>query len=109
MAGSVAYVGNTNELELIGFRRTGDVYLNGARVVVAVRDTHRPRCCRRKMAASYVLRRGTDGDYIVGFSHEMALTAGAKYTAIIDADASEPSDAEHARWEYPFTARLRKK
>lgn len=110
MAASIAYVGNTNDLELTGLKsESEDIFLNNVTITVTVNDAAGSPVTGENWPITMTYIAGSDGNYVVGLSYELAIIAGAKYTAIIDADASDTDAERIGHWEFPFTAQTRKK
>src|SRR5512143_1733125 len=110
MAASIAYVGNTNDLELTGLKSDAeDTYLNDATITVTVKDAAGNSVAGEEWPATMTYVDGSNGDYVLGLTYLLELVGGAKYTAVIDADASDTSAERYGHWEFPFTAQVRKK
>lgn len=110
MAASIAYVGNTNDLELTGLKsEEEDAFLNDVSISVTVKDAAGQVVAGEEWPQTMRYVAESDGNYILGLSYTLELIAGAKYVAIIDADASDTSAERYGHWEFPFTAQTRKK
>lgn len=111
---AVAYVGNTNNVELNGLKSDlEDEYLNGFQPTLTIKDStgnelEAPTSVEPwPVTMSYVA--GSEGDYIVALSYELELIDGQTYTAIINVDASDTDSERYGHWELPFIARVRTK
>lgn len=88
---AVAYITNSNEIQLLGLRRRESTFLNNAHVVLtAVKDAAGadveaglPRLMKYVAASS--------GDYVAGLSHNCGFVKGQRYVAYIDVDDSDSS------------------
>lgn len=111
MAASFAYVANTNNLELTGLKSDEeDIFLNDVTITVTIKEGSATGddlggSTGWPLSMTYVA--ASDGNYIVGLSHTLPFVNGAKYVAIIDADASDTSAERYGHWEFPFTGKTR--
>lgn len=110
MAISIAYVGNTNNLELTGLKsEVEDIFLDDVVITVTVKDSAGVELTGETWPQTMTYVAGSNGDYVLGLSHLLNLTRGQRYTAFIDADASDTSAERYGHWEFPFTAQTRTK
>lgn len=79
-----AFCQNTNVLDLLGLRaEIGDAFINDAICSVSIRDATGAEVVAMPMTHLA----GSNGDYRAILSESLPLVAGAKYTAIVEADA----------------------
>jgi hypothetical protein len=110
MATSVAFVGNTNNLEVNGLKSEIEgVFLNAAAVSVTIKDSNGAEVAGESWPQAMNYLPGSEGNYVLGLSRFVEFTSGAKYTAFIDADASDTESERFAHWQFPFTAQIRTK
>ena len=110
MATNIAYVGSTNNLEVRGLKRElGEEFLNTAAVTVTIKDANGVDLTGETWPQTIPYVPGSDGDYILGITRFAGLVKGQKYTAFIDADASDTATELYAHWEFTFTAQTRTK
>lgn len=110
MATSVAFVGNTNNLEVNGLKSEIEgVFLNDAIVSVTIKDASSVEVAGASWPQSMTYLPGSEGNYVLGLSRFLEFTNGAKYTAYIDADGSDTDSERFAHWQFPFTAQTRTK
>jgi hypothetical protein len=105
MATQIAYVANTNNLVLTGLKSDiEDAFLNSAVVTATVKDSTNAVVVG-PVTMDYVA--ASDGEYIASLSASIEFTAGARYTAFIDADGSDTNNERIGHWEIAFTAKTR--
>jgi len=100
-----AFVGNTNVLELTGLQNAlTAAYINDATVTVTVKDAAGTAVSGETwpLAMSYVA--ASNGDYRAVLVNGLALLAGRKYVAHIDADGGADLDGN---WQLPFWPQTR--
>ena len=117
VATAFAYVGNTNNLELKGLKsELEDAFLNDLVPTVTVKDASGETVSSgtsdiEPWPAYMTYIEGSNGDYAVGLSADLEFVAGQRYTAFIDAVASD-TDGNPERighWEFSFVAKVRSK
>ncbi len=110
MALAIAYLGNTNDLLLVGLKsEVEDAFLDDADITVTVKDQAGNPVAGETWPKSMVYIPASEGDYVCGLSHLVEFAANAKYTAFIDADATNTAAERFGHWEFTFTARVRTK
>ncbi|HET7375119.1 MAG TPA: hypothetical protein VFK30_00335 [Anaerolineae bacterium] len=110
MATAVAYVGNTNNLELTGLQSEAESeYLNNVAVTVTVKTAAGVEVTGENWPVTMEYVAASNGDYVCGLSYQCNFTNGGKYVAFIDVDASDTDTERFGHWEFPFTAQTRKK
>jgi hypothetical protein len=108
---TIAYVGNTNNLELNGLKSDlEDVYIDTATVTVTILDDAGVEVTGEGWPQNMSYVTNSNGNYVLSLTHSVNLTSGKHYTAVIDADGSSTSPAieRWGHWEFPFTAKIRK-
>lgn len=106
MTTCIAYVGNTNLVELIGLKDaiTGDFILDAA-VTVIVKDAHGDEIDGQTWPTAMAFVEASDGDYRAVIEHDAALVAGEECTAVIEVnDGTE----RIGHWEFAFTPKVRR-
>ncbi len=110
MAAAIAFIGNTNDLLLTGLKsEIEDAFLTDATITVTVKDAAGANVAGETWPKTMTYVAGTDGEYVCGLSYLLELAKDQKYTAIIDADATDTSAERIGHWEFTFTARVRVK
>jgi hypothetical protein len=110
MAASIAFVGNTNDLLLTGLKsEIEDTFLADAVITVTIKDINGVAVVGETWPKPMTYIPGSDGNYVAGLSHLLAFTDSNKYTAFIDADATDTGAERIGHWEFPFTAKVRVK
>lgn len=110
MVTQIAFVGNTNNLEINGLKSEIEgQFLNIATITVTIKDANGVDVAGEPWPQTMAYLPGSDGNYVLGLSRVLDFTNGAKYTAYIDADASDTSTERFAHWQFPFTAQTRTK
>jgi hypothetical protein len=106
---TIAYVANTNNLELTGLKSELEGnYLNDATVTVTLKDAAGAEVTGGDgwpETMTYI--EGSNGNYVIGLTHALVLLPGKKYTAIIDADGGSSGHERWGHWEFQFTAQTR--
>lgn len=114
---SIAYIGNTNNLELTGLKsELEDTFLNNLVPTVTVKDADGNEVSGGSSnptpwPADMTYVEGSDGNYAVGLSATLEFAEGGRYTAFIDVIASDTDGSPEriGHWEFPFTAKVRTK
>lgn len=110
MATQIAFVGNTNNLEINGLKsEVEDTFLNDATITVTIKDANGVDVAGEPWPQTMTYLAGSDGNYVLGLTRNLDFSNGAKYTAFIDADASDTATERFAHWQFPFTAQTRTK
>jgi hypothetical protein len=105
---SIAFVGNTNDLLLTGLKsEIENTFLADAVITVTVKDINGVPVVGETWPKPMTYIPGSDGSYVAGLSHLMHFSDSAKYTAFIDADATDTGAERIGHWEFPFTAKTR--
>lgn len=105
---AVAYVGNTNVLTLTGLKSDDEgIYLNDATVTLTVKDTDGAAVAGESWPVTMDYVASSNGNYRAVISAEAEFVAKAKYTAVIDVDASDVNGERIGHWEFPFQAQVR--
>lgn len=102
---TIAYVANTNVLELVGLKsEVEDAFITDATVEVTVKDHHDVEVegATWPLAMNYV--EGTDATYRAILPDGLSLDHNYSYVAIIDADAGQD---RIGHWEVTFRAQTR--
>jgi hypothetical protein len=107
---TVAFIGNTNDLLLTGLKSEIEgAFLDAAVVTVTLKDLFGVPVAGETWPKPMAYIAGSEGDYVAGLSHLLVFGKDIKYTAFIDADASDTSAERIGHWEFTFTARTRVK
>ncbi len=102
----VAFVGNTNVLTLRGLMSALDKqYIVDADVEVTVKTAAGAAVSGQSWPAAMAYVDDSRGDYRTLLEHDLAVTAGVKYVAHIDASAGGESIGH---WEFEFTPKVRR-
>jgi hypothetical protein len=110
MAASIAFVGNSNNIEVNGLRSDLESkFLNDATITVTIKDASGQPVSGEVWPQTMSYVPGTDGNYVLGLTRFLEMNSGAKYTAYIDANASDETSERVAHWEFAFTAQKRTK
>jgi hypothetical protein len=107
MTRCVAYVDNTNLVELKGLKSaTEESFINDAVVTLTVLDSDGEEVAGQTWPV-VMEAVGTDGegDYQAVIEHDAELVAGQEYTAVIEANAGEN---RRGQWEFAFTPKTRR-
>lgn len=106
--GTIAYVGNTNNLELTGLKDDiTNAYINDATVTVTVKDSGGLELPGIAWPLTMDYVPASNGNYRTYLTHTLGLLSGKKYTAFVDADGSDSSTERFGHWEFTFTANKR--
>jgi hypothetical protein len=110
MAKAFAFIGNTNDLLLTGLKSEVEgIFLDDAVITVTVKDPLGVPVIGETWPKPMTYIAGSEGSYVAGLSHLLVFTDSTKYTAFIDADASDQTAVRVGHWEFPFTAQTRTK
>ena len=105
---AIAYVANTNNLELNGLKSDlENTFINDATVLVTIYDNTGTEVSgvTWPLQMTYVL--ASDGNYVLGLTHDLPLVNGKLYKAFIDADGSDSNTERYGHWEFSFKAQTR--
>lgn len=106
---NVAYVANTNNLELTGLKSLfEDTFVNGALVTYTIKDSQGAPLEGVEWPQTMEYVPSSNGNYVGWLSHNLGLLNGKKYTAIIEADGSDSSMERYGHWELAFVAETRR-
>jgi len=101
----VAFVANTNILELRGLQTAvDDAYVNNATVTVTIKDDCGSNVAGQTWPATMTYVSASNGDYRVIVSSAVQIKAGKKYFAEISATGGA---SEIGFWRYPFRPQTR--
>jgi len=101
----VAFVANTNLIELIGLKDAiQDTFINDAAVTVSIRQLNGKPVAGSSWPLTVDYVTGSDGDYRVVLTHSLNLIDNKHYKAIIGVNAGSE---RIGRWEFPFKAEIR--
>lgn len=101
----VAFVANTNVLELRGLQAAIDqTYVNDASVTVTIKDDCGNNVAGQTWPAAMNYVTGSNGDYRLIVASTLQIKSGKKYFAEISATGSA---SEIGFWKYPFRPQTR--
>jgi hypothetical protein len=100
------FVGNTNEIELLGLKsEIEETFIDDAAVTVTVKDADGNSIAGQSWPATLTFVDGSEGDYRGTLEHDLDLEAGEEYVAHVDANAGAN---RRGHWEFAFTAKTRR-
>ena len=106
--GTIAYVANTNTLQLLGLKNgLTSAYLDNATVTVTVNDSRGAPVTGESWPQTMSYVPASSGNYEIALGHVLDLVNRKKYVAIIDADGSDSDGEKWGHWEFHFTAETR--
>ena len=104
MAARVAFVSNTNLLEVIGLKdAVSGAFLNGATVVATIKDKAGAVVTGQTFPVTMAFVTDSNGDYRASLDAAMQLIDDTEYIAEITATDA----AGDGFWEFPFVAETR--
>jgi hypothetical protein len=107
-APAIAFIENTNNLELNGLQSELEgTFLDSATVQVVVNDSTGHPVAGEFWPVTMTYVPLSKGNYVAGLSHTIAFLPNQRYTAIIDADGSDGHTERVGHWEFVFTAKTR--
>lgn len=102
----VAFVGNTNVLKLRGLKSAlDDEYINDATVSVTVKTVAGVNVTGQTWPTTMGYVANSDGDYRALLESDLAVVAGVKYLAFIEANAGGEAIGH---WEFEFIPKTRR-
>lgn len=104
----IIYIANTNNILLTGLKSEQEgTYLNDATVTLTLKDSTGTEVGAGPWPITMDYVAASSGNYIGYLSADLALLQGKKYTAFIDADASDSNTERKGHWEFPLQAAKR--